>query len=94
MVGGQPGFFRSAAGPRGGQPRPPGRGIGALFAELIRAGHRAGDLPHYTARQIRLYAREARRLECEARAAAIVDCNAAVWGDAAGQVKRLLGEED
>ena len=41
---------------------------------------------------MRLYLREARRLERERRAAAVLDRNAAVWGDAQRLVDALRGE--
>ena len=58
---------------------------------MIAAGHRAGDIPGYTRRQIGLYLESHRAVEAERQAGFIAAVNAAVWGDAQRAVERLLG---
>ncbi|WP_025122427.1 MULTISPECIES: hypothetical protein [unclassified Serratia (in: enterobacteria)] len=51
-----------------------------MFSELIRAGHDAAKLPHYTARQLNLYYSESQALNCGYRAQNIGDISAATHG--------------
>lgn len=55
-------------------------GWGEIYATLIAHGHRACDLGHYTDRQLKLYYREAQRLERRRSAARLVDVNAGMAG--------------
>ena len=90
MVGGERSFFRPPC-PEPGHGDLPGAGAGAatidwgeIYATLIAHGHRAHDLGEYTARQLKLYYREALRLERQRSARRLVDVNAAMaGGDAA-----------
>ena len=66
-------------------------GWGGIYATLIAAGHRASDLGRYTERQLKLYYREALRLERQRSARRLADVNAAfAGGDAARQRLKQL----
>lgn len=55
---------------------------------MIAAGHRRSELGQYTERQLRLFYREAQRLERQASARRLADVNAAMAGGDAAR-KRL-----
>lgn len=89
-MGGERAFFRPPCPePRGGHIPGAGAGTatidwGEIYATLVAHGHRAHDLGSYTARQLKLYYREALRLERQRSARRLADVNAAMaGGDAA-----------
>jgi hypothetical protein len=55
--------------------------FGQVFAELVKAGHDARQLPRYTLRQLTLYYVQAQAAQNRSRADLISDVNAAMWGD-------------
>jgi hypothetical protein len=62
-----------------------------LFSELIRAGHDAAKLPHYTVRQLNLYYSECQALNFGSRAENIGDIAAATHGgDNANSLLQML----
>ena len=65
-------------------------GWGSVFATLIAHGHRQGDLPHYTLRQIELYYREAMALDSHGRADRIEDVNIAFVSKKISEIVKKL----
>lgn len=62
-------------------------GWGAIYATLIACGHARDDLGRYTERQLRLFYREALRIERQRSARRLVDVNAAMAGGDAAKTR-------
>ena len=98
-MGGQRAFFRAArqqpAGHRAGKRRlegprnrtdsaDSGVGWGDIYATLIAHGHRYSDLGTYTARQLKLFYKQALQLDRQRSAMRLLDVNTGMaGGDAA-----------
>ena len=76
---------------------PPGAGIsyGRIYARLVAHGHDLDRIRGYTERQLKLFGREALRIERERSAATLMDVNAAfAGGHAARDRLRDLKKDD